>query len=228
MTLLLRSADMRLAALFLLVAVAPADAEVDCRKTLEFERALEMDSSVEYENRPAEAARRAAKLLEPKHAESAVAKQAVLIHKLLRQRNFAAAAELADRRVCLRGAKGSPCVWFTKKQLAGCATDQRRIDWHEDTGESDPPARTCKDAFDQVFLKYQTYKTRPAYNCFPDRSDNNASSIITSDVETEIYVDFHARDTRNEGYGWNSLWLHFAKRKGKYRLVGLTSQYWGI
>ncbi|HEY3801026.1 MAG TPA: hypothetical protein VGL61_00410 [Kofleriaceae bacterium] len=144
----------------------------------------------------------------------------------LKARDYAALAKLVGHDgLCLRAAKGAACRWMSAKELAGCGHG-RREDWAVDTGADTLPRLDCADAFAKVFYNRDFAKATPKVNCFPEPGrGNNSASILTDEVKTVMYVELYDEDDRGM---WGALWLHLAYDDVDLKLVGLTSEYWGI
>jgi hypothetical protein len=160
-------------------------------------------------------------------AERALSVHAANIRDLLVAWKFAEVAKQAAKRICLRPSKGAHCHWLTRKQLADCPKSKERFGWDIDSGE-DPRPMTCAEAFQKSFLSSpRLMSARVGYNCFPERPDNNPGTVYSVEFASDVYVEYYDPGD-DEGGGWLSLWLHFAKRGSRYVLTGITSQYWGI
>ena len=144
----------------------------------------------------------------------------------LKSRDYPALAKLVGHRgLCLRASKGAACRWMNSKELAHCGHD-RREEWAMDTGADTLPRFDCADAFAKIFYNRDYAKATPKVNCFPEPGrGNNNTSILTDEVGTVAYVELYDEDDRGM---WGALWLHLAYDDVDLKLVGLTSEYWGI
>jgi hypothetical protein len=144
----------------------------------------------------------------------------------LKARDYAALAKLVGKNgVCLRASKGAGCRWMSTKELARC-DHGRREEWAVDTGADSLPRFDCADAFAKIFYNRDYAKAAPKVNCFPEPGrGNNTTSILTDEVGTVAYVELYDEDDRGI---WGALWLHLAYDDVDLKLVGLTSEYWGI
>ena len=144
----------------------------------------------------------------------------------LKAHDYAALAKLvAPGGLCLRAAKGAACRWMDPKELARCGHGRTEA-WAVDSGSDQPTRLDCADAFAHIFYDRDYAKATPKVNCFPEPGrGNNSASIMTDEVKTVVYVELYDEDDRGM---WGALWLHLAYDDVDLRLVGLTSEYWGI
>jgi hypothetical protein len=144
----------------------------------------------------------------------------------LQARDYPALAKLVGRDgLCLRASKGSGCRWMKAKELARCGHGSLEA-WAVDSGKDTPTRFDCADAFAKIFYNRDYAKATPKVNCFPEPGrGNNNTSILTPEVGTVAYVELYDEDDRGM---WGALWLHLAYDDVGLRLVGLTSEYWGI
>jgi hypothetical protein len=145
----------------------------------------------------------------------------------LKEHDYRALAKLAAPRVCLRAAKGAPCRWMDNAELARCGHG-RSEEWAVDTGASTEPRLDCAGAFAQIFYNRDYANATPKVNCFPEPGrGNNYASIMDDELPTVLYVELYDEDDRGM---WGALWLHlgYDPSSNKLRLLGLTSEYWGI
>jgi hypothetical protein len=182
-----------------------------------------------------------ASLMPAAEAKKAVEAEALEVRDAIAREDFAALAGHVGpgKGVCLAASKGATCRWMTAAELRTCRTSKRREEWDIDTGSDEPAPLTCRDVFRKVFFAHPGLaKAAPAFNCFPDRGDNNSASIINPEAGGGIYVDFFAAevepvkmaaDGTPVGHeSWRSLWLTFARSGDRHQLVAITSHYWGI
>ncbi|HEX4451720.1 MAG TPA: hypothetical protein VH143_12665 [Kofleriaceae bacterium] len=144
----------------------------------------------------------------------------------LKARDYAALSKLIGKSgLCLRASKGAACRWMDARELAHCGHGRRQA-WAMDTGADTLPRFDCADAFAKIFYNRDYAKATPKVNCFPEPGrGNNTSSILTDEVGTVTYVELYDEDDRGM---WGALWLHLAYDDVDLKLVGLTSEYWGI
>jgi hypothetical protein len=144
----------------------------------------------------------------------------------LKARDYPALAKLVGHDgLCLRASKGAACRWMKANELARCGHG-RREEWAVDSGADTLPRLDCADAFTQIFVNRDYAKATPKVNCFPEPGrGNNTASILTDEVSTVMYVELYDEDDRGM---WGALWLHLAYDDVDLKLVGLTSEYWGI
>ncbi|HUS66279.1 MAG TPA: hypothetical protein VMZ28_17125 [Kofleriaceae bacterium] len=165
-------------------------------------------------------------------APSAVGPTAIAARDAIAQEDFAALARQVGpgKGVCLAASKGGSCRWVTANELAECGKSKEAVEWDVDSGSDEPTRLTCREAFRTIFFGHAGLaKAAPTYDTSVDRFDNNAASIIHPDAPGAVHVEFHAPDpTYPDGNGWRSLWLAYDRRGDTYRLVAVTSHYWGI
>jgi hypothetical protein len=144
----------------------------------------------------------------------------------LKARDYPALAKLVGHAgLCLRASKGAACRWMSATELARCGHG-RREPWAIDSGADTLPRLDCADAFASIFYNRDFAKATPKVNCFPEPNrGNNTASILTNEVNTVMYVELYDEDDRGM---WRALWLHLAYDDVDLKLVGLTSEYWGI
>lgn len=151
----------------------------------------------------------------------------------LAKRDYAGLAKLVHSRgLCVAAAKGAGCRWMPAAELARCATATRKEAWAFDDGRDAPPPRTCNEAMQQILFDRDYAAIPPKVNCFPEYArGNNASSIIDADLPTDFYVELYVPERDGPPgtwQGWKALWLHFAFEDIDPKLIGISSEYWGI
>jgi hypothetical protein len=162
----------------------------------------------------------------------AVGPTAIAARDAIAQEDFAALARQvgAGKGVCLAASKGASCRWMTANEVAACGESTTTVEWDVDSGSDEPTRLTCREAFRTIFLGHAGLASAaPSYDTSVNRFDNNAASIVHPDAPGTVHVEFHAPDAAYpDGNGWRSLWLAYDRDGETYRLVAVTSHYWGI
>jgi hypothetical protein len=142
--------------------------------------------------------------------------------------------------LCLRAAKGASCVKLDARAVARCSSSPEKHDFPVDSGDDNPPPRTCAQAMTHVFLRRDfRHPTSIHVNCFPEPGrGNNAHTVVQRPAA--LFVNFHAEQSP-----WQSLWLifdgggerapDFCARSAacdndgrRLYLVEIMAEYWGI
>jgi hypothetical protein len=179
----------------------------------------------------ASAPAQAPQLLPRDRAETLARTAAVAIRDAMAREDFATLATYVNGRVCLEAEKGGACRWMSQAELRTCKTRETREEWQVDTGADELPRLTCLEAFRQTFFSNPGLRSAPpAFNDFTPREDNNGSSVLSSEVPGDVYVEFFADGAQihDTWYHWQSLWLVFQSRGEKVELLAIQSHYWGI
>jgi hypothetical protein len=220
------------------IAAAPADA---CHRRETLERFIESRSSHDFWLPDAAQVRYRAKWVDAELERLAPGDRVVElateatqhVKAALAKRDYAGLAKLVHSRgLCVMAAKGAGCRWIPAAELARCATATRKEAWAFDDGRDSPPKLTCNEALQQIAFDRDYAAVKPKVNCFPEHArGNNASSIINPEVPTDFYVELYVPERDGPPgtwQAWKALWLHFAIEDIDPKLVGITSEHWGI
>jgi hypothetical protein len=167
-----------------------------------------------------------ARLLDRDVAERALTGIAQTVVSALAHRRYRdVAALVGDRGLCLRAAKGTPCVTLSSPAVAACGQSRTRRKWEVDDG-GESHEYTCGGAFRHVFYDRDFLRTGDVrFNCFPAPGRGKNVAPIIASGPARGYVEFHDAGTGRDSE--KSLWLVFDGDPSSPELVEVISESWG-
>ena len=171
----------------------------------------------------------------PEEAEEIIADRAMATLEIIKNRDFAALAEVAHPS----GVRFSPYghvntgeggdLVFSPEQIAVFGTDETRYTWGSYDGTGFPIELTPREYFDEFVY------TADFVNAETVSYNEIAHSGNTLENQFEVYpnaiiVEYHFSgfDPQYEGLDWQSLRLAFEEHQGTWYLVGVIHNQWTI